>query len=122
MNKNIAQPYIKTRYSNASPFVDLGIGGDYSDVNTHQTYAYSQGSGSSGSGSSGSSFNWGGLVDGILGLGNTFVSSFWNNGDKVKAEYLDELRQREQRTNTILWVVLGLVLALGVFLIIRKTK
>ena len=117
MNQNITQPYIKTRYSNALPFVDLGIGGDYSDVNTHQTYTYNQGSGASGS-----SFNWGGLVDGILGLGNTFVSSFWNNGDKVKADMLDDLRKREQRTNTILWVVLGLVLALGVFLIIRKTK
>ena len=30
--------------------------------------------------------------------------------------------RQEQRTNTILWVVIGLVLALIVFLVIRKTK
>lgn len=79
--------------------------------------------GESGSGTTGSgTFDWNGLVQGILGLGNTFVSSFWNNGAQTQANYTNELYKQEQRTNTILWVVLGLVLALGIFLVIRKTK
>jgi hypothetical protein len=72
------------------------------------------------SGSSG--FSWGNFFSDLFGIGNTFVSSYWNNGDKVVAQYNAEMLRKQERINTILWVVIGLVVALGVVLVIRKTK
>lgn len=56
------------------------------------------------------------------GLVQTVLTSIFGRNNIQQAQYTNELYKQEQRTNTILWVVLGLVLALGVFLVIRKTK
>ena len=52
---------------------------------------------------------------------NVLTSIFGRNNTQMANAY-NTLYQQEQRTNTILWVVIGLVVALGVFLVIRKTK
>ena len=52
----------------------------------------------------------------------TVLTSIFGRNNVQQAQYANQLYQQEQRTNTILWVVLGLVLALGVVLVIRKTK
>ena len=52
----------------------------------------------------------------------TVLTSIFGRNNIQQAQYTSELYKQEQRTNTILWVVLGLVLALGVVLVIRKTK
>lgn len=110
---------IRPRYSRVGVsglFVDLGTVGDYSDTGTHQTFH------SDGTSASSSSFNWNNFLNSLVGLGDTFVSSYWNNGAQQQANYTNELYKQEQRTNTILWVVLGIILALGVYLVVRKTK
>lgn len=95
----------------------------YSNLTTNDYSTGGLQGGESGTSSTGSgTFDWNGLVQGVLNLGNTFVSSFWNNGAQTQANYTNELYKQEQRTNTILWVIIGLVLALGIFLIIRKAK
>lgn len=115
MNNNTAQPYIKTRHSNASPFVDLGIGGDYSDVNTHQTYTYSQGSGSSGLG-----FNPYKLINTGLGTIENIVTSIWGKGDKYKVQALQYLNEEQKKTTYILWAIIGIVLVLALILVFKK--
>lgn len=52
----------------------------------------------------------------------TILTAIFGRNNIQQANYTNELYKQEQRTNTILWVVLGLVLALGVVLVIRKTK
>lgn len=52
----------------------------------------------------------------------TILTSIFGRNNIQQANYASELYKQEQRTNTILWVILGLVLALGVVLVIRKTK
>lgn len=102
---------VVARYSN----YDYGPPTEQEWLNEH--------TGNSGSGGNGSSgFSWGNFFSDLFGLGNTFVSSYWNNGDKVVAQYNAEMLRKQERINTILWVVIGLVVALGVVLVIRKTK
>lgn len=103
------------RYSNATPFVDLGVGGDYSDVTTHETFTYNQGGGSG-------TFNWGGFINNLLDSGTTIVTSIFGKDNKWQVEGLNAQLEAERKTNTILWVVIGLVLALIIFLVVRKTK
>ena len=52
----------------------------------------------------------------------TILTSIFGRNNIQQAGYATEMYRQEQRTNTILWVVIGLVLALIVFLVIRKTK
>lgn len=52
----------------------------------------------------------------------TILTSIFGRNNIQQASYATEMYRQEQRTNTILWVVIGLVLALIVFLVIRKTK
>ena len=73
------------------------------------------------SSSSGSGWNWGILTS----LANTFGSvatSIWGKGGEWQASAYKSMYDQQKQTNTILWVVIGLVLALGVVLVIRKTK
>ena len=107
----------RKRYSNAdtSLFNDLGDTGDSSELPAD---FYSSGSGSSGSGSQ---FPWTTLINGVRDLGVSIANIFSPAGNYLTTSYQAQLKQ-EQRTNTILWVVIGLVLALGVVLVIRKTK
>lgn len=53
---------------------------------------------------------------------NSILTAIFGRNNINQANYANELYRQEQRTNTILWVVIGLVLALIVFLVIRKTK
>lgn len=55
------------------------------------------------------------LIDSVL-------RAIFGKSSTVLANSYYQQYEQEKRTNTILWVVLGLVLALGVFLVIRKTK
>lgn len=52
----------------------------------------------------------------------TILTSIFGRNNIQQASYTNELYKQEQRTNTILWVIIGLVLALVVVLVIRKTK
>ena len=111
-----------SRYSNwyggtgGGLFTDLGTTGDYSDVETHQTYTYTGSNGGWTSQNTVDTINTGANL-----LQNVLTAIFGRNNIQ-QANYANELYKQEQRTNTILWVVLGLVLALGVVLVIRKTK
>ncbi len=63
-----------------------------------------------------------------LGISDMFknltdmASSIWGKGDKYMAQAYAKMFEQQQKTNTVLWVVIGLVVALGVILVIRKTK
>lgn len=112
----------KRRYSNAgvtvdpSLFTDLGNTGDYTELPADY---YSSGS-SSGSGS-GSQFPWETLINTLGSLG-TSIANIWSPAGNYTSQAWQAQYNQEKRTNTILWVVIGLVLALGVVLVIRKTK
>ena len=58
----------------------------------------------------------------LLDSANIIVPSIWGNQNQWQATALNQQLEAERKTNTILWVVIGLVLALLVFLVIRKTK
>lgn len=58
----------------------------------------------------------------LLESANIIVPSIWGNQNQWQAAALNQQLEAERKTNTILWVVIGLVLALLVFLVIRKTK
>ncbi len=73
----------------------------------------------SGGSSSGSGFNWDGLTN-ILNIVGNSISNLFSPSSKWQNEMNSQLYQQEKRTNTILWVVIGLMVALGVVLLIRK--
>lgn len=104
---------LKPRYSNELPVTDGGIVGDYSDVTTHQTYTVGSGSGA---------FNWGGFFGNLIDSTESVLTSIYGRNNQVLANAYNTMYEQEKRTNMILWVVIGLVVALGVFLVIRKTK
>lgn len=108
----------KSRYSNAgvdgSIFTDLGNTGDYTELPADY---YS----SSGNGSGSPEFSYDNLVNALKELGMSIANIWSPAGNYLANSYQQQLKQ-EKRTNTILWVVIGLVLALGVVLVIRKTK
>lgn len=107
LNKDVRQ---YRRYSNYDPNA-APIG----PTMENGSFTYNQGTGSG-------TFDLNGTIQGIIGLADTFVSHFWNNGAQAVADSNAQMLKKEERTNTILWVVIGLVLALLVFLVIRKTK
>lgn len=111
---------MKRRYSNygsglLSQFDTIEGSDDY--VNLPADYYSTTSSSGSGSGL----FNWNQFSTGVLNLADSFVNSFFGKGDSYRATAYEEMLNNEKRTNTILWVVIGLILALGVFLIVRKT-
>ena len=109
----------RPRYSNyldSGLFVDLGIGGDYGDVETHQTYS------SDGTPLTGGSSNWSSFWNNLVSSVSSVATSIWGNNNQWQTQAYSTMYEQEKRTNTILWVVIGLVVALGVFLVIRKTK
>lgn len=111
------KPYSKQRrrYSNVTPvsndlFTELPGSDDYSKLSDAPS-----------SSSSSNGWNWGILTS----LANTFGSvatSIWGKGGEWQASAYKSMYNQQKQTNTILWVVIGLVLALGVVLVIRKTK
>lgn len=50
------------------------------------------------------------------------LSSIFGSGDKYRANALEIINDQQRKTTAILWVVIGLMAALGVVLLIRKTK
>ena len=66
-------------------------------------------------------FNWG-IVDKLITTTGTVLSNIYGTGDKYRASALQEINEQQQKTTAILWVVIGLMAALGVVLLIRKTK
>lgn len=115
MNTNITKSgAIRPRYSNAGVgsgmFVNLGVGGDYSDVATKTTYS-----------ASGSGFDIDAAIQSGMSLLQSIVGLFSPSSKYTSQMYKQQYEQQKQ-TTTILWVVIGLVIALGVVLVIRKTK
>jgi len=82
---------------------------------------YTGNGGSSAGSGSASTWNWGYLTQIVNSLGNV-ASNIWGNGSNYQASAYQNMYNQQKQTNTILWVVIGLVLALGVVLIVRKTK
>ena len=67
-------------------------------------------------------FDWSKLdFAGMLNSITTMVSNVWGKGDKYMAQAYQKMLDQQQKTNTVLWVVIGLVVALGVYLVVRKT-
>lgn len=63
-------------------------------------------------------------IDWAGGLGSltNLFSSIFGKSDKYTAQAYATMYKEQQRITTILWVVIGLMVALGVVLLIRKTK
>lgn len=72
-------------------------------------------------GTNNNSFDWSLISGWINGLGG-IVTGLWGKSDKYVANMYGQLYDQQKKTNTVLWVVIGLVIALGVFLVVRKTK
>lgn len=108
------------RYSNLDPN-NYSLGGSW------DSYGGNSGLLPSGTTSSSSSGGWTpqntvDVVNTGAGLIQTVLTSIFGRNNVQQAQYTNQLYQNERRTNTILWVIIGLVVALGVVLIIRKTK
>lgn len=97
------------RYSNApiDQFQQIPGSDDY------ETIPSNQGSGL---------FDWTGFFNNLFDSANIIVPSVWGNQNQWQVNGLNQQLEAERKTNTILWVVIGLVLALLVFLVVRKTK
>lgn len=61
-------------------------------------------------------FDWNAAVSDTT----TMLGSIFGTSDKYTAKAYSTMYKQEQRTNTILWVVIGLMVALGVVLLVRK--
>lgn len=72
--------------------------------------------------SSGSSFNWGSFFKDLFSSATSITTGIWGNTANAQLAAYNTMYEQEKRTNTILWVVIGLVVALGVVLVIRKSK
>lgn len=108
------------RYSNYDPYTPPIIIATNPDgsVYTGPGTGSNLGQNSSGSGV----FDWGGFANNLMNTTSSVLSSIFSPSYKYEKLALDSMYKAEKRTNTILWIVIGLVLALGVFLVIRKTK
>ena len=62
--------------------------------------------------------DWAGGLNSISSL----FSNIFGKSDKYTSQMYASMYKEQQRTTTILWVVIGLMVALGVVLLIRKTK
>lgn len=117
----------RSRYSNwtngegSGMFVDMGTTGDYSDVTTHQTYN-ANGTPYASSGNGWSASDTANLINNGLNTTASVLNSIFGHNYQWQSEAVSTMYQQEKRTNTILWIVIGLILALGVVLVIRKTK
>lgn len=79
--------------------------------------------GQSGSGTTGSgTFDYYSLINTGIGAVQNIVTSIWGRSDKYKYEAVQMINEEKSKINAILWVVIGLMAALGIFLLIRKTK
>ena len=97
------------RYSNApiDQFQQIPGSNDYENIPTSGTS---------------SSVNWGGLLGQLINGTTSVLSSMFGRTEAAQLNAYQTMYKQEQRTNTILWVVIGLVVAMGVVLVLRKTK
>ena len=89
---------------------------NYDTENTTTTSGLGQNTSGSGA------FDWGGLASSFINAASSVATSIWGNNNAWQANAYNTMYQQEKRTNTVLWVIIGLIVALGVFLVIRKTK
>lgn len=63
-------------------------------------------------------------VDWVGGLNSitSVFTSIWGKSDKYVSQMYQQMYKEQRRTTAILWCVIALVVALGVFLVVRKTK
>lgn len=107
--------YSRRRYSNWDPNT---IGPpSVDDVDPTLT----GGGSSAGGSSSGSGWDWG-QFNNTLGIVGNAITSIFSPSSKWQNQTNSQLYQQERRTNTILWVIIGLMAAMGVVLLFRKTK
>lgn len=111
----------KKRYSNYDP-LELDVFGAQTSAGIAANQANSGFVPSSGAGSGWTSQNTVDVINTGAGALTTILTAIFGRNNVQQANYATEMYRQEQRTNTILWVVIGLVLALIVFLVIRKTK
>lgn len=107
---------LNKRYSNLGPVSD-----PYADFGSWDKLG-----GTSGllgnSSKDGEGFDLDGFLTSLINGGTSVLNTMYNKEDKWRANALESQLKSEKRTTTILWVVIGLVLALGVVLVVRKTK
>lgn len=60
--------------------------------------------------------------NGLAGTIGSIIQSIFGKSDQYVAESYKLMYENQQKTTMVLWVVIGLMLALGVVLLIRKTK
>lgn len=113
----LARHNMVSRYSNLNP-ANYNFGGSYNSYGGTQNPTNGSGLGTQSGGSG--IFNWNNLVDGIVDIGKTFVSSFWNKGDAATANALNEMYNEQKKTTYILWAIIGIVLVLAAVVIIKK--
>lgn len=112
----------RKRYSNLDPG-NYSIGGSWNSYGGNSGLTGGLTGGNSSSGTSGSgTFNFTEFFTSLLNSGTTIATSIWGHDNQWQVNGLNAQLEAERKTNTMLWVVIGLVLALGVFLVIRKTK
>lgn len=119
-SNNTKSGAIHSRYSNYG--LDPGT---YSGFASYNSYGGTGGlsGGLSGSGVTGSgAFDYASLINtGIAALSNVFTSIF-GKSDKYQLQAYQQVYEEQKKVTTILWVVIGLMAALGIYLLIRKTK
>lgn len=62
--------------------------------------------------------DWGGGLNSITSL----FSNIFGKSDKYVGQMYQQMYKQQQRTTTILWCVIALIVALGVVLVVRKAK
>lgn len=107
-----------SRYSNLSPAnYDVGSFGSFGGIGGLSV-------GNSGTGATGSGIFSGSDITGLINTGlNTIenvVTGLWGKGDKYKVQALQMLNEEQKKTTYILFAIIGVVLVLAAFLIIRK--
>lgn len=106
------------RYSNLDP-------GNY-NVGSFGSYGGLGGlsGGSSGTGASGSGLFSGADITGLINSGLSTIENvtlgLWGKGDRYKVQALQMLNAEQKKTTYILFAIIGVVLVLAAFLIIRK--
>lgn len=67
-----------------------------------------------------SGIDWNAFVESLSKYTAAALTSIFGKSDKYEAQALNTLYKKQEQTNIILWVVIGLMMALGVVLLLRK--
>ena len=101
---------VVARYSNidTSQFVNLGVGGDYSDVTTGNTYTL------------GSDVSGSGIFNTIINALSGVATSIWGKTDNSAALWQSQYEQEKKTNKLLIGVVIALVVLAFAFLIIKR--